>query len=121
MTTTPDAPPTTPDVVTINADADEELAQLYASYPEAKARADEAKKVLEAITTSIKLKLNEMAPEERKLELVGPNGQPLRMTYSERRRSLDTNRIKAELPHVYRDYLKPPTGSWSLAVAKGGA
>lgn len=102
---------------TVVADPDTRLAQLHASYADAKAKADEAGKQLKAITDAIKVELNTAAPEETRVELRGDAGPALVLRYSERW-TLDSKKLKAENPETYVRYARKG-GAWSLTQARG--
>lgn len=101
---------------TVVADGDTRLAQLHASYADAKARADEAGKQLKAITDAIKVELNTAAPEETRVELRGEAGPPLALRYTERW-TLDSKGLKAADPETYVRYARK-SGSWSLTQVR---
>lgn len=101
---------------TVVADPDTRLAQLHASYADAKARADEAAKQLKAITDAIKVELNTAAPEETRVELRGDAGPGLVLRYTERW-TLDSKKMKAEDPLTYVRYARKG-GSWSLSQVR---
>lgn len=95
------------------------LEQLHAAYPAAKAKAEAAAAELKAITDGLKVELTAGAPEAHKIALVGEQGPPLSLVYSESWR-VDARKLKAEDPETYVRYAKK-SGSWTLkAVAQGG-
>lgn len=99
--------------VEVAATGNPRLEQLHAAYAELKARADAAAAELKTVTDALKLELTAAAgPEARKIALVGPDGPPLRLTYSETWR-FDSKRLKAENPHTYVEYAVKG-GSWTL-------
>ncbi len=107
-----EAPVVEPEPLQVTAPPGSRLEQLHAAYPDAKAAADAAAATLKAITDGIKLELNQAAPEERRLELRGPAGPPLRLTYTETWR-FDSKTFKAADPETYVRYAKK-SGSWTL-------
>lgn len=111
----PPTPPTDPEPLRVDADTDEELAQLHALYPELKAAADEATKKFDAVKQAIKVKLAERAPECPKFALTSEHGPTLTLTYSTSRR-FDSKRFKQDQPAVYETYTYE-TGSWTLKEA----
>ncbi len=95
------------------------LEALHAAYPDAKARADEADAQLKAITDGIKAAALEEAPEgQTRVEVQGPSGPPLRLTYTESWR-LDSKRLKAQHPETWVRFAVKG-GSWALRPAGGG-
>lgn len=104
--------------VQVHATTNPRLEQLHAAYTDAKANADQATKTLKAITDAIKVELTQAAPERRRIELVGLDGPALQLTYTESWR-VDAKMLKAEEPETYVRYAKK-SGSWTLALAKGG-
>lgn len=109
---------TDPGPYVVQAAAGTRLEQLQAAYAEAKARADEAAAQLKAITDAIKLELTQAAPEEQRIELRGPAGPALRLTWSESWR-LDSKRLKVDQPETWVRYAKK-SGSWTLRAVGGG-
>jgi hypothetical protein len=98
-----------------------QLDQLHAHYLDLHARKDELEKQFKAVSDAIKVELNAMDPEERRFELASRDGRrPLTLRYAETQR-FDSTRFKRERPQEYIEYLKPPSGSWTLQPAKGGA
>lgn len=106
-----------PKYVVVQPDAGSRLEQLHAAYESAKAEADGAAERLKAITDGIKLELAKAAPEQPFVELVGPAGVVLQLTWSESWR-VDSRKLKAEDPETYVRYAKK-SGSWSLRRAGG--
>lgn len=95
------------------------LAQLHASYADAKAQADAAAEALKAITDAIKLELTQAAPAgETRIELRGENGPPLRLTHSESWR-LDSRKLKKDYPQIWVTFAKK-SESWTLRAGGGG-
>ena len=114
-----------PAPIQINAGANERLAQMHAEYADAKAQADAAAKRLKDITDGIKRELTEAAPGAPKLELLGPHGPTLRLSYVETTRT-NTKAIKPILdaykvsnPDLYATFTTT-TGSWVLKAVAGG-
>ena len=114
-----------PTPIQINAGANERLAQLHAEYADAKATANAATKRLKDITDGIKRELTEAAPGAPRLELLGPNGPALRLSYVETTRT-NTKAIKPILeaykvsnPDLYSTFTTT-SGSWVLKPIAGG-
>lgn len=102
----------------VDAPAGSRLEQLHEAYAGAKAAADEATTRLKAVTDALKVELTQAAPEgTSRIELIGPLGPPLRLTYAETWR-LDSRRLKAEDPEMYVRYAKK-SGSWTLREGGG--
>jgi hypothetical protein len=94
------------------------LEQLHAVYADAKAKADQATSDLKTVTDAIKAEMTKAAPDQARLELVGPHGPRLTLTYVESWR-VDATRLKAEAPETYVMFAKK-RGSWQLKAARGG-
>jgi hypothetical protein len=103
----------------VPATANERLSQLHAAYAAAKTESDEAAARLKVVTDGIKLELLNLAPEERKLALSGPDGPTLTLTHSRSAR-FDSTKFKREDPETYASYAKF-SDSWTLKAVKGGA
>lgn len=109
-----------PAFVPVAANATERLAQLHASYAEAKAAADGAAERLADVKDAIKAELMALAPEgSTKIALTGPDGPTLTLVHAESWR-VDSRKLKAEDPETYVRYAKK-SESWTLAAAKGSA
>jgi len=93
------------------------LEQLHAIYTEAKAKADQAAADLKTVTDAIKAEMTSAAPDAARLELVGPHGPRLMLTYVEWWR-VDATRLKKEDPETYVRFAKKG-GSWQLKAARG--
>lgn len=106
-------------VPVVNYEQGSKLEQLHAEYHRRKAVADAASKDLKGIVDTIKVELATAAPEQPKVELHGPAGAPLAMTYVESWR-LDSKTLKDEQPLIYVTYAKK-SGSWKLEAKRGGA
>lgn len=99
--------------------ADSRLEQLHAQYATAKAEADRANEILDAIKDAIKLEVTQLAPDgEQKIDLRSEHGPALRLAYSETWR-FDSTRFKKDNPEAYVRYAKK-SGSWSLRTVAGG-
>lgn len=104
----------------VQASATPRLAALHAEYADAKAAADAAAERLTAVKDGIKAELAAAAPEgSTKIALLGPDGPPLQLVYSERW-SVDSRKLKREDPETYVRYAKC-SGTWTLSAPKGGA
>ena len=104
--------------VLVQPDTGSRLEDLHARYAQLKATADAANEQLKAVTDAIKRELTDAAPGQPKIELNGPAGPALRLTYSETWR-FDSRSFKANDPETYVRYAKK-TGSWTLKAATGG-
>ncbi|WP_134740021.1 hypothetical protein [Nocardioides sp. 503] len=113
MSNPPTLQPTDPPPVEVPAGSNDRLSQLHAAYADKKAAADAAAAELKTITDALKVELtNAAGPAARKIELVGPDGPKLRLSYSETWR-FDSKRFKAEDPETYVRYAVQG-GSWTL-------
>lgn len=115
---TDQTPETVPAPVVVLPPAESRLADLHASYADAKARADEAAAQLKVITDAIKAELQTTVPDATRVELRSQNGPALSLNYVESWR-LDSKRLKAEHTELWVRYAKK-SGSWTLRALTGG-
>lgn len=101
----------------VNPLQDGRLAQLAAQYDEAYAAKSAAEKRLKAITDGIKAELTLTAPGADDIRLDSPDlAQPLRLSLSYRT-SVDTPKLKAEMPDIYAAFSKS-AAVWTLTTVK---
>jgi hypothetical protein len=102
----------------VRPEPDSRLAQLAASYTDARAAADAAAERLKAITDGIKRELTDTAPGATRVDLVHDSlAAPLRMQAKSSWR-LDTARLKTEQPETYVRYARQVT-AWELRAISG--
>jgi predicted phage-related endonuclease len=100
---------TTPPSVQVPIPPESRLEQLLAIYEDLKPKADEINNRLKIITDSIKAELITAAPLAQRIDIAG---HPLYMVWMERW-SLDTKRMKIEIPELYAAYARK-SSTWYL-------